>query len=201
MPNDIDSVSAFSLWLPILVAAIVVFVASFLAWMVLPHHKPDFKGLRDEDDFLSSLRARKPEAGQYAFPFCDDYSKLKDPEYKKKYEAGPHGMMLVWPGPPNMAKALALTFVFYLVVGFCVGYLGAFSLERGAGFMEVFRVTGAAAIFVYTLGFIPNAIWFGRTLRSVVMDVIDCVIYGILTGLIFSWMWPAPETVITALAT
>ncbi len=29
------------LWLPIVVSAVIVFVASFLAWMVLPHHKGD----------------------------------------------------------------------------------------------------------------------------------------------------------------
>ncbi|MHC5024233.1 MAG: hypothetical protein ACYTGG_10040 [Planctomycetota bacterium] len=194
------SVSVFSLWLPILLAAVVVFIASFLAWMVLPHHKPDFKGLQNEDEFLAGIRARKPEPGQYAFPFCDDYAKMKDPEFKKRMDTGPHGMLMVWPGPPNMGKALALTFVFYLVVGFCVAYLASFHLGRGADFMPVFRFTGAAAIMIYTLGFIPNAIWFGRTRRSVVMDVIDCVVYGFLTGLVFAILWPAAESIITVLA-
>ncbi len=35
-------------WLPILASAVVVFLASSIAWMVLPHHKKDVKTLPDE---------------------------------------------------------------------------------------------------------------------------------------------------------
>ena len=42
-----------------------------------------------------------------------------------------------------------------------------------------------SAVMAYCLGMIPNAIWFGRTPRSVVMDVIDGVAYGLITGAIF----------------
>lgn len=41
------------LWLAIVVSAVIVFVASFLAWMVLGHHKGDWKGLPDEDTFAA----------------------------------------------------------------------------------------------------------------------------------------------------
>ena len=41
-------VSLASLWLPILVSAVAVFFVSFLAWMVLPHHKKDINAIADE---------------------------------------------------------------------------------------------------------------------------------------------------------
>jgi len=38
-------VSVGALWLPILLSGAVVFVASSLVWMVLPHHKSDWAAL------------------------------------------------------------------------------------------------------------------------------------------------------------
>ena len=44
------------LWLPIVVSAVIVFFASFLAWMVLPHHNGDWKGLPNEDALNNTIR-------------------------------------------------------------------------------------------------------------------------------------------------
>ena len=42
-----------SLWLPILLCAIALFLASFLSWMVVQLHKNDWKKLSNEDAFMS----------------------------------------------------------------------------------------------------------------------------------------------------
>ena len=36
-----------SLWLPILLSAVVVWILSAVVWMFMPHRKKEFKGLRD----------------------------------------------------------------------------------------------------------------------------------------------------------
>ena len=46
-----------SLWLPILIAALLVWIASALFWTVGPHHKHEFAPLPDEDRVLAALRA------------------------------------------------------------------------------------------------------------------------------------------------
>lgn len=38
-------ITVFSLWLTIVLSAVAVFYASFVAWMILPHHKADWNGL------------------------------------------------------------------------------------------------------------------------------------------------------------
>jgi hypothetical protein len=96
-------------------------------------------------------------------------------------------------GKPGFAMNLLLVFIFYLVVGIFVAYVGTLALEPSAAFRTVFRVTGTVAVMAYVFGGIPNAIFFGRSLRSVLMDIIDGVVYGLLTGLIFAWLWPAME--------
>jgi hypothetical protein len=160
-------VSVGDLWLPIVLAAVGVFILAFLANVALPHHKGDWKKLPNEDGHLETVRSGNVGAGQYMFPYCHMVD-FKDPEKKKKYEAGPHGIMVVWPGVPNMGKNLVLTFIYYLVVGFCVAYVAtlAFRGHPAVEYMQVFRVTGTVAILAYCLGSIPGTIWFGHSWRS-----------------------------------
>ncbi len=184
------------LWLPILVSSVLVFIASALAWMVSPHHKQDWKGIPNEDGFLEALRANSTPSGQYMFPYCEDpkaarEAMMRDPEKKKKWEAGPHGALYLRPGPPNMGKSMGMTFAFYIVVGVFVAYMGNLTLGEDPEYLQVFQVTGCAAVMAYCLGFIPGAIWFGKTMRSVVMDLVDGVVYGLLTAGTFGWLWPS----------
>ncbi len=187
-------VSLWSLWLPILLSGVIVFIASALAWTVLPHHKPDWKGVPKEDDFLEAVRSSNIPAGQYMFPFCPDRAALSNPEMKKRYEAGPHGVLTVWPGVPRMGLKMGYTFIFFIVAGIFVAYITAHAAPRGAEYLSVFRISGTAAVMAYCLAFIPNAIWFGKSARSVVMDVIDGMAYGLLTAGIFGWLWPEVES-------
>jgi len=52
-----------------------------------------------------------------------------------------------------------------------------------------------AAILAYTAGSICREIWFTRPLRAKLMDFIDGVAYGIITGVIFGLLWPAAASV------
>jgi len=45
-----------ALWLPILLSAVIVFIASSIMHMVLPYHKSDYRQLPDEDKILATLR-------------------------------------------------------------------------------------------------------------------------------------------------
>ena len=57
-------VSLSTLWLPILVSAVFVFIASYLLWMALPFwHRKDYKKLPDEGAVLGALK--NAASGQY----------------------------------------------------------------------------------------------------------------------------------------
>ncbi len=180
------------LWLPIVLSSVFVFIASAVAWMVSPHHKQDWKAIPNESGFLEALRANNTPPGQYMFPFCGNPKELKDPEKKKRYEAGPHGAIFMWSGAPNMGMNLATIFVFYLVVGVFVAYMGHLAVGNNPDpqYLKVFQVTGCAAVMAYCFGMIPGAIWYGKTARSTAMDILDGVVYGLLTAGTFGWLWP-----------
>ena len=78
------------LWLPIIVATVVVFIASFLAWMVFPHHKKDIKTLPDEKSLTDDLKQLNLTPGTYMWPGCAD-GNMKSEEFQARYQAGPWG--------------------------------------------------------------------------------------------------------------
>ena len=76
-------VSIGALWLPILLSAVLVFVASSLFWMVVRHHDSDWRGLPEEAAILEAFRRAKVPRGQYRFPYAET-RQMQSPEMQKK---------------------------------------------------------------------------------------------------------------------
>jgi hypothetical protein len=179
-----------ALWLPILLAAVIVFVASSIMHMLLPYHRSDYQPLPDEDKLLAALRAAGLKQGLYHFPFCT-HKDMKSPAMTEKYKQGPVGLMTVVPnGPPAMPKFLGLWFAYCLIVGFFVAYLTGHTVAPGAHYLAVFRVVGTAAFLAYGLGNLSNGIWKGQPWSIVIKEVIDGLVYASLTAGTFGWLWP-----------
>jgi len=179
-----------ALWLPIVLAAVIVLVASSIMHMVLPYHHGDYKKLPDEDKALAALRGASLPRGLYIFPF-GTHKDMKSPAMQEKYRQGPVGTLTVFPsGPPAIPKFMALWFMYCLIIGFFVAYLTFHTVARGENYLAVFRVAGTAAFLAYGLGNLSNGIWKGQPWSSVIKEVIDGLIYGLLTAGTFGWLWP-----------
>ncbi len=179
------------LWLPTVLSAVFVFVASFLMWMVLPHHKTEWKRLPDEGAVAAVLRKQKPAPGEYLIPYCADAREMKNPEMLKKYEEGPVGVLtLRRPRRPDMGAPMALSLIYYLVVSTFVAYLAGRTLGPGVEYLKVFRVAGTSAFLAYGFAHIPHAIWIGRPWSATLKEVGDALVYGLLTAGCFGWLWP-----------
>jgi hypothetical protein len=179
------------LWLPVLVSSVIVFFASFLAWMVLPHHKKDVKSLPDEKALMDQLQKLELLPGTYMWPCCESGQDMKSAEFKARYDAGPWGSINVLGQKPNFARNLVLTFLFYVLVSIFVGYITFLAWSAGSAFLPVFRVAGATGVLAYCAGSIPNAIFFGKPGRFVLTEFVDGVVYGLLTGATFALLRPA----------
>ena len=179
-----------ALWLPILLSAVIVFVASFIMHMVLPYQRSDYSSLPDEDKILSALRSVSVKRGLYIFPFCT-HKDMKSPAMIEKQKQGPVGFLTIFPsGPPAMPKFLIQWFVYCLLIGFFVAYLAAHTVAPGAHYLAVFRVVGTAAFLAYGLGHLSNGIWKGQMWSVTIKEVTDGLIYGLLTAGTFGWLWP-----------
>ena len=179
-----------TLWLPIVLSAVIVFVASFVIHMLLTYHRNNYKKLPDEDKVLGALRSVSLQRGLYVFPHCTP-KQMKSPDMIEKYKAGPVGTLTVMPsGPPAMPKFLALWFGYCLLVSFFVAYLTGHTVAPGTHYLAVFRVAGTAAFLAYGLGVLPNGIWKGQPWAMTVKEIIDGLVYALLTAGTFGWLWP-----------
>jgi hypothetical protein len=184
-------VSLISLWLPIVLSAVAVFLASWIVHMLLRYHRSDYKPLPDEEGVVGAMRAAKLTRGVYGFPHCDDPKDHSSPEMKEKFEKGPFVVLTVMPpGVPRMWKYLVGWLLYCLVLTFCVAYVASRTLVAGTDYLAVFRVVGAVAFLGY-FGAEPIAsIWKGQPWLTTLKNGLDGLIYALLTAGFFGWLWP-----------
>lgn len=179
-----------ALWLPIVLSAVIVFVASSIMHMMLPYHKSDYRQLPNEDKLLATLRGAGLTRGMYHFPFCT-HKEMNSPAMQEKFKQGPVGHITIFPsGPVKMGKFLGLWFVYCLIVGFFVAYLTGRTVAHGTDYLAVFRVAGTAGFMAYGLGTLSNGIWKGQPWGMVLKEAFDGLIFGLLTAGTFGWLWP-----------
>ena len=182
--------SLTALWMPIMLSAIFVFIASSIMHMFLPYHRGDYRALPEEQKSLEALRGLGLTKGLYVFPYSS-HKEMKSPTMVEKYKLGPVGMLTVLASePPPMPKFLGMWFVFCLLMGIFVAYVTAHTVPAGAEYLTVFRVAGTVAFMGYGLGKLSDAIWRGQTWSMTIKEVVDGLVYGLLTAGTFGWLWP-----------
>ncbi|KAB2968929.1 MAG: hypothetical protein F9K18_02075 [Thermoanaerobaculia bacterium] len=180
-----------ALWMPIAVAAVLVFLLSWFLHAVLKYHASDFRPLPKEDETLAALRAAGLTPGLYHFPHCPSMKEMQSPAMIEKMRTGPVGMATIFPsGPPAMGRYLALWFVHCLLIGLFVAYLSSRTLAPGTDYLQVFRVAGTAAFMAYGLSQFVNSIWKGQPWGATAKEIFDGLLYGLVTGGAFGWLWP-----------
>jgi hypothetical protein len=179
------------LWLPIVVAAVIVFVASWIIHVVLPYHKDDMKKLPKQDEIMDALRPFNILPGDYFLPRADSMKEMGAPEFQEKLKKGPVALMTVIPnGPISMGSSLVQWFLYCLVVGVFAAYIAGRALTAGAHYLEVFRFAGCTAFVGYGLAQLQNSIWWHRAWGTTTKSLFDSLVYGLLTAGTFGWLWP-----------
>ena len=182
--------TVLSLWLPILVAAVAVFLASSVIHMVLGLHKNDMGAIPDERKVADAMRPFAIPPGDYVMPH-GHAKEMATPEFIQKTREGPVAIMTVLPNEPmTMGKSLGLWFVYSLVVGGVAAYVAGMTLGIGAEYGEVFRVVAAVSFAGYSLAVLQASIWWGRSWGYTFRTMLDGLIYGLLTGGVFGWLRP-----------
>jgi hypothetical protein len=185
------SVSLVQLWLPILLSAVCVFMASSVIHMVVKWHASEYRPLSNEDDVRAVLRKGALSPGQYVMPHCADMKDMRNPEMQQKYTEGPVAFLVVVPsGPPAMGGSLGKWFLYAVLVAFTAAYLASRTLAPGTHYLQVFRVVGAFTFVAFGFGSIPQGIWMGKPWSTVIKDLADALIYGLLSAGVFGWLWP-----------
>jgi hypothetical protein len=177
-----------ALWLPIVLSAVLVFILSAIIHMVFKWHNSDYGKLPNEEAVRAAIRSGNPEPRQYIFPHAGDMSQMNTPEMQQKFIEGPVGVLyLRRPGPPTMGPALTQWFLYTLMVSLFVAYVAASSAPEGVQYMAVFKVVAITAFLGYGAAPLPAAIWMGKPWGVATKEVVDGVLYALVTAGTFAW--------------
>jgi hypothetical protein len=184
-------ISLLTLWLPILVAAVIVFAASSVIHMAPLWHRNDFPRMPREDEVLAALRPFVIAPGDYFIPRPGSRDEMRSPQFQEKLTKGPVAVMTVMPnGMFRMGSRLAQWFIFLLVVGIFTAYVTSRTLGVGAPYLKVYQIAGATAFIGYSLALCELSIWYARSWTLTLKGALDGLIYASLTAGAFGWLWP-----------
>jgi hypothetical protein len=180
-----------ALWLPILLSAIFVFVVSSVLHMLSPWHKGDYPKVPGEDKVMDALRPFEIPPGDYFMPRASSGQEMRSPEFTAKLNKGPVMVFTVFPnGRMNMARNLAMWFVYLLIVSGFAGFAAARTLAAGSAFAAVFYSAVITAFLGYAVALWQMSIWYRRAWSMTVKATVDGVIYAVVTAATFGWLWP-----------
>ena len=183
--------SLVALWLPILLSAVFVFIASSIIHMAPLWHKNDYPRVANQDQILGALRPLAIPPGDYFLPRAADMKDMRSPEFKEKAKAGPMVLMTVIPFRGfSMTRPLSMWFIFVLITSFLSAYVAGVAFPPGASREAIARVISTVAFIGYGLALWEMSIWYSRSWTMTIKSTIDALIYGLITAATFVWLWP-----------
>lgn len=180
-----------SLWLPVLLSAVFVFLASCVVHMVLRYHRTNYTKMPGEDEVRAAMLKAGVGPGNYHIPHAESLAAVREPDMMQKFEDGPVGLLNVRPsGPPGMGKSLLQWFVYSLFASLFIAYVTGLAAGKGADYRLVFRIAGAVGFLTYAGAAPIEAIWKSRKWSTTAKELLDGLIYGLVTAGTFGWLWP-----------
>lgn len=179
------------LWLPILLSAVGVFIASSAIHMASPWHKSDFPKMANESEVMDAMRPLAIPPGDYFFPRPGSMADMKSPEFIERTNRGPVILMTVMPnGVMPMGAIFVKWFAYLIVVSTITAIVASTSLPAGAPSKFVFHQTALVSFAAYALALWQLSIWYRRSMSITIKSTVDAVIYAAVTGGMFAWLWP-----------
>ena len=186
------SPSPLELWIPILLASFLAWLASSLVHILLKYHNGDYRELSNEDDVATAIRNGSPTPGIYTIPYCVDMQKMGEASMQEKFAKGPVSFVTVFDnGMPAMPKLIGQQILFFLFGCLLIAYCAGLALAPGATYPEVFRLVFVVGFLAFGWGQIPFSIWYGHPWSTTAKYLLDAIIYGLIVASIFAWLWPA----------
>jgi hypothetical protein len=176
-----------------LLAGVVLFVWYGLAWMVLPHHKGDYRPCPNRDAIAAALASVQPIDAWYMLPCPEDFAQgLRDPQLQKRWEAGPNACLVVLkPGPCMRGGTFAVGFVLNALEGLGLAALTALSLAHTQALPGRLAVFLGAALFVGAGTYLMQHVYARYPRRFALTNMADKAVGYALVALLFTIVGPA----------
>ena len=178
-----------SLVLPILAAAVAVFVLSMVMQMA-PWHKGDYGNVPDDDALLNAIRQLNIPPGDYVVPSPRLPHGSRNPDFVEKWAKGPSVWMTVIPPTEKMGRYMGQAFAFAVLVAGIAACVTSTIVGPGGNDHAIFHYGAIITFLSWSLGAWPQSIWYHRKWSSAFKGAFDAALYGVATGIVFTWLWP-----------
>ncbi len=170
-----------------LLGAVVIFVWSFLSWVVFPFHTMTFNDIPNEDAVVTAIGDNITETGVYMYPgFANDDSSMT-----AKHTMGPRIPFMVFhkEGAPEMPPSI---FVFGFLFNFIAATIVAWMLSRCSA--DKLMRYGQRVLFVTMFGVflaiftdLMNWNYMQYPMNFVIVNAYDNVVTWALAGTVIAW--------------
>ncbi len=170
--------------------AIVLFVWSALAWMIIPWPGEPLRSFTNEDAMVQAIKANVPRSGNYLLP--NEVKRtpgMTDQQYQKamqdaenRMNTGPIIFAAVRLEPASMSKSLILGFITNLIAVL----LACILLRQTDRLSYKCRVAfvGGLGLLIFVGGHLDEWNWWGFSNAYTLMTFAALVIGWVLTGLV-----------------
>lgn len=179
------------LCLPIIAAAIAVFIASSLIHMVFKWHNSEYRPLPNEDEVRRVLGSANLTPGLYTTPHCTDMKDMQAEAVQQKFRDGPVALITMRkPGAPTMGKYLLQWFLLNVVIAALGAMLALQAYGLTGNAHQAGHFIGIFTMIAYACGSVQESIWMGRPWSATLKNLLDAFIYGFVSALVFWQLWP-----------
>ncbi len=179
-----------------LVGGIILFLWSFLAWVILPLHSPTLHEIPNEDAVISALNLALPAHAVYTFPHNPGTSagEAAQNAWAEKVKRGPGGMIIYSPSgaDPMMAGQMVGGVIIDILSALIVAWLLTRSTALTASYLSRVAFCGMFAIFAAFFDYLTMWNWMGFPADFTTALIVDGLIAWLLAGLAIAAIVKAP---------
>ncbi len=174
--------------LAVLAGAAIMFVWTFLSWMVIPWHQATLNAPKPGSGLEEALKKAAPEPGIYALPSWVDENgeQVSQDVWSEQMEEGPYAFISVLPGGasanmgPMMIRGFGIWFVGAFILCFLMLLVGG---SDGQSHKRRVVLAVSIGLFVGLMGHLPNWNWWHFSASYTIVGILDSVIGWTLAGL------------------
>ena len=181
-----------------LIGGIILFIWSFLAWVLLPLHTPTLHGITNEDAVISALQQSLPDKAVYLFPHSPGMNadQAAQNAWADKMKRGPTGLIVYNPAgsDPMMPGQMVVGLILNILSAMLVAWLLTRSTALGSSYFGRVAFCGIFAIFATLFDYLTMWNWMGYPQDFTVALILDSFIAWLLSGLGIAAIVKAPKS-------
>jgi hypothetical protein len=170
-----------------LVGGVILFLWSFLAWVILPLHSSSLHGITNEDAVITALQQSLAGKAVYMFPHNPgkDADQAAQDAWVEKMKRGPSGLIMYNPygTDPMMPRQMIIGVLLDFVAALLVSWLLTRSTAFGTSYISRVAFCGMFALFVTIFDYLMMWNWMGYPRDFTVALIVDAFIGLLLAGL------------------